>query len=199
METPVTRLALSLAAATSLVALAACSPKTTTTTEAAATPTAAATPAEVAVDTKTTEFVADAAATDMYEIESAKLALTMSKSQPVKDFAQKMIDAHTATTAALAPLATAAQITPPTAIPAKFTSKLDDLRNAKPSEFDAKYLDQASSVHSDALNLMNDYAANGQNASIKAFAAETAPKVQEHLDMAKGLDKSGADETKKTQ
>ena len=202
METPVNRLpliALVAAASLGIGGLAACSDKTTTTAEASATPTAAATPAEAKIDTKSATFVADAAATDMYEVESAKLALTNSKAKNIKDFAQQMIDAHTATTAALVPLATAASITPPTALPGKYTSMLDDLRNAKPADFDKKYLDQATSVHNDALGLMKDYADHGENPGIKAFAAETAPKVQMHLDMAKGLDKSGADDPKKNQ
>ena len=199
METPVNRLPLiALVAAASMgFTLAGCAPKAVTTAEAAATPTAASTPAEMKIDTKSASFVADAAATDMYEIEAGKLALTNTKAKNIKDFAQQMIDAHTATTAALTPLATAANITPPTALPAKFTSMLDDLRNAKPADFDKKYLDQATSVHNDALNLMKDYANNGENPGIKAFASETAPKVQMHLDMAKGLDKSGADDPKK--
>lgn len=186
-----------VAAASVGFALAGCAPKTTTTAEAAATPTAAATPAEMKIDNKSASFVADAVATDMYEVQAAKLALTNTQAKNIKAFAQQMIDAHTATTAALVPLATAANITPPTAIPAKYASMLDDLRNAKPADFDKKYLDQATSVHSDALGLMKDYASNGENPGIKAFAAETAPKVQMHLDTAKGLDKSGADDPKK--
>ena len=178
-----------------LACLAGCAPKVTT--NPAATPTAAGTPSGVAINDKSAKFVADAAATDMYEIAAAKLALTNSKAQNIKDFAQQMIDAHTATTAALVPLATAANITPPTALPGKFSSMLDDLRNAKPADFDKKYLDQATSVHNDAFALMTDYAKNGENPGIRAFAASTAPKVQMHLDMAKGLDKSGADDPKK--
>ena len=68
---------------------------------------------------------------------------------------------------------------------------IDDLQKAKPEDFDKKYLDKATSVHNDALNLMKDYADHGDNAPIKAFAADTAPKVQMHLDMITALDRAG--------
>jgi len=45
------------------------------------------------------------------------------------------------------------------------------------------------SAHEDALSLMKNYADKGDTPSLKTAAGEIAPKVQEHLDMAKALKK----------
>jgi putative membrane protein len=186
-----------LAAATLSLGLFACSPKDpaseATVTPAAETPdTAAATP-----DDATKNFVEKAALSDMFEIEASKIALERSKVQPVKDFAKMMVDMHTATTAELGPLATAASISPPMALDNDHMAKLDELKNAKVEDFDDKYIDQQTAAHEDALNLMKDYANNGKNAAIMAFAAKTAPAVDDHLLKVKALDKSPADDVTK--
>jgi putative membrane protein len=185
------------------IGLAACSPKnpeakatvTTPAPAADATGTPASTPAMP--DDKTKTFVEKAALTDMYEIEAAKIALQRSKVQPVKDFAQMMIDDHTATTAELGPLASAAGVAPPTALDEDHMKKLDDLKSAKVQDFDDKYIDQQTAAHSDALGLMKDYAENGKDPGIQAFASKVALKVDEHLQKVKALDKSPADDVTK--
>jgi putative membrane protein len=185
------------------IGLAACSPKnpeakatvTAPAPAADATGTPASTPA--VPDDKTKTFVEKAALTDMYEIEAAKIALQRSKVQPVKDFAQMMIDDHTATTAELGPLASAAGVAPPTALDEDHMKKLDDLKSAKVQDFDDKYIDQQTAAHSDALGLMKDYAENGKDPGIQAFASKVALKVDEHLQKVKALDKSPADDVTK--
>jgi putative membrane protein len=185
------------------IGLAACSPKnpeakatvTTPAPAADATGTPASTPAMP--DDKTKTFVEKAALTDMYEIEAAKIALQRSKVQPVKDFAQMMIDDHTATTAELGPLASAAGVAPPTALDEDHMKKLDDLKSANAQDFDDTYIDQQTAAHSDALGLMKDYAENGKDPGIQAFASKVALKVDEHLQKVKALDKSPADDVTK--
>ena len=49
------------------------------------------------------------------------------------------------------------------------------------------YMDEMVEAHQSALNLMQRYAQDGDVAAIKAFAAATAPAVQEHLTRAKAL------------
>ena len=187
-----------LASSAVAIALAGCAPKnpdataTVTTPQSAVTPTGAVAPAAASVvDDKTKSFVEKAAITDMFEVEAGKIALTRSKVGPIKAFAQMMIDDHSATTKNLEPLATAAGVVPPSALDNDHLSKLDDLQKIKDADFDKKYLDQQESAHSDALNLMKDYAQNGKNPGIQAFAIKVSGKVEEHLQKAKALQKSG--------
>lgn len=192
------------AVATLATALTACGDNTTADNATTAAP--AATTAEgetpkaddnnTAADQKTIDFIEKAALSDMFEIESSKLALQKSSSADVKSFAQMMIDAHTATSAEVKPLAASLQINPPAQLDAEHQGMVEDLTKVDAKDFDKKYLDQQTTAHTKTLDLMKSYAGDGTNAGLKAFATATAPKVQEHLDHAKTLDKGGADGTK---
>lgn len=156
-----------------------------------------ATADNTATDQASIDFVQKLSLSDMFEVEASKIALTKSSSPSIKAYAQSMITAHTAATATLKPIADALKVMPPVTLDNDHAEKITDLNKATVKEFDQKYLDQQTDAHENALNALNDQAANGTNATLKAFAAAMAPKVAEHLDMVKKLDKSGVDEPKK--
>lgn len=135
------------------------------------------------------DFVTKAAMSDMYEIEAAKVALARSKNADVKKFAQMMIDDHTKSTnnlkAAIA--ASGLTLTPPAALDDDHAKKVQDLKDKDAADFDKDYLNDQVDAHQAALDLMQRYANDGDNASIKGFAATTAPVVQGHYDQAKQL------------
>lgn len=143
------------------------------------------------------EYVRRAAIGDMFEIQASKLALDKSKSADIRNFAQQMIDDHTATTKRLESALndSALGITPPTSLDADHEAKLDALRSASGQDFDRLYLDQQTAAHQDALDLHRNYAASGDNAELRSAATEIAAKVSEHLDKVKQLDSQGADGT----
>jgi putative membrane protein len=186
-----TRKLLIVGAAIAALSVAACGQKAdetkgaATPAEQAATPDAnpSATVPTPSDETKAATFVEKAAATDMYEIEAAKVAAKRSTNAEVKKFAAMMEKAHTKTTEDLkaAIAASGAALTPPTALPADLQDKLDDLNKASNEDFDKTYADDQVDAHQAALNLMQRYAQDGDTAAIKAFAAATAPAVQEHL------------------
>ncbi|MET0546547.1 MAG: DUF4142 domain-containing protein [Caulobacterales bacterium] len=153
-----------------------------------------ATEDNTAANQQSLDFIQKAAMGDMFEIEASKLALTKSQSTSIKSFAQSMITAHTETSAALKPLAAVMAVNLPTALDDDHAAKLSDLQKATVKEFDQKYIDQQTEAHEKALDLMKDEAQNGNDSTLKGFAASTAPKVQQHLDMVKKLDKAGVDE-----
>jgi len=194
-----TRKLLIVGAAFAALSLAACGQKAdetkgaATPAEQAATPDAnpAATVPTPSDETKAATFVEKAAASDMYEIEAAKLVAKRSTNAEVKKFAAMMEKAHTKTTEDLkaAIAASGAAITPPMALPADLQDKLDDLTKADDKDFDKTYADDQVDVHQATLNLMQRYAQDGDTAAIKAFAAATAPAVQKHLNEAEGLKK----------
>jgi putative membrane protein len=187
-----------LAASVLALGFAACSPENPA-SEAVPTETALDdTTTETAVDSGVTNFVEKAALSDMYEIEASKLALERSKVQAVKDYAQKMIDAHTATSTEMKTLASAAMVTPPSALDNDHSGKLDALRNASVEDFDDVYIDQQTEAHENALNLMKDFASNGKDAGLQAFAQKTAPAIEMHLTEVKALDDSPADDQTKS-
>lgn len=146
------------------------------------------------VDTGVINFVEKASLADMYEIESSKLALERSNVQAIKDYAQAMIDAHTTSSMELKPLAAGAMVTPPTELDNHFMGQLDQLRNASVEDFDDTYIDQQTEAHENTLSLMQDFAANGSDPSLKAFAQKMAPVVEGHLTQIRALDDSPADD-----
>jgi putative membrane protein len=194
-----TRKLLIVGAAFAALSIAACGQKpaetkgAATPAEQAATPDAnpAATVPTPADETKAATFVDKAAASDLYEIEAAKLAGKRSTNAQVKKFAAMMEKAHAKTTEDLkaAIAASGAAITPPAALPQDLQARLDDLTKADDKDFDKKYADDQVDAHQAALNLLQRYAQDGDTPAIKAFAAATAPAVQEHLNKAEGLKK----------
>jgi putative membrane protein len=143
--------------------------------------------------TTTPGFAKAAAESDMYEIAAGKLALQRSKSADIKKFAQMMIDAHTMTTNQLKPLAMKANVQLPTMLDDRRKGMMDNLTGASDADFDGRYLNQQTNAHQEALILFRGYAKDGDNADVKQFAAATVPVIEMHLNMAKALDKSGAD------
>jgi putative membrane protein len=186
-----------VSAAVLALSVAACDRKPTETkgaatpAEQAATPAAnpAATIPTPSDETKATVFVSKAAASDMFEVESGKLAQTRSTNPQVKAFAADMVKAHTATTTGLkaAIQGSGQAITPPAALPDDKRDALDDLTKADAKDFDRKYMEGQVDAHQAALNLLQRYAQDGDTAQIKTFAADTAPKVQQHYDRAKAI------------
>ena len=137
------------------------------------------------------EFADTAAKSDAFEIAAAKLAETRASSADVKSFAKKMIAGHTESTAKIKAAAAKAEppIKPDSTLTDDQNGKLDDLRKLKGEDFDTAYISGQVAAHKDALSLMKTYADKGEVQSLKTAAAEIAPVVQQHLDMAEALNK----------
>lgn len=142
-------------------------------------------------------FVRDAAMGDMYEIESAKMALARSKSQPIKDMAQMILTDHTAASEKLKMLVSSGQVkqTPPTELDERRKGLLDNLRGSGGTDFDGRYLKQQTAAHHEAVALMDGYKTAGSDPVLKAFAEEVSPKIHMHLDMANKLDVAAVQHT----
>lgn len=131
-------------------------------------------------------FVTAAATSDMYEVTAGKIALQRSQNADVKEFAQKMIDAHTRTTDKLKSILPG-DVAPPAHVDDRRQGMLNNLRGASAAEFDHRYAVQQVAAHKEADILMRGYAKDGDNASIKSFAGETDKDVKMHLSMAQEL------------
>lgn len=149
------------------------------------------------IDTKT--FVPNAAQSDMFEIKAAELAMSRSKTDGIKMFAEEMKKAHTETTGKLMPLAKSAGVEPPTKMDDDHEAMLKSLADAKDEDFDKAYIDGQVSAHEKAVALFQTYSTTGDNEPLMAFAKETAPTIQIHLDHAKMLQQSLSDAKKISQ
>jgi len=141
--------------------------------------------------TSTTKgFVTAAATSDMYEVTAGKLAIDRAQSPAVKDFARKMVAAHTKTTATLKSILASNKIdaAPPAHVDDRRQGMLDNLRGASAADFDHRYITQQIAAHKEADILFRGYAKDGDNAAIKTFAATTDKDIKMHLSMAQALD-----------
>jgi putative membrane protein len=141
--------------------------------------------------TSTTKgFVTAAATSDMYEVTAGKIAAQRAQSPEVKEFAEKMIKAHTGTTAKLKGIIASNNInvTPPAHVDNRRQGMLDDLRGAKAEDFDHRYIAQQIAAHKEADILFRGYSKDGDNAAIKEFTAKTDKDIKMHLSMAQKLD-----------
>lgn len=134
------------------------------------------------------EFVRMAASGDMFEIESGKLALSKADGADVKQFAQKLIDDHTA---ASKKLMSFTDEKPPATLDKKHADLLGKLKSASGKEFTQTFVAQQVQAHKEAVELFERYAKDGDDAKLKSFANETLPALREHLQHAQKLQKGG--------
>ena len=139
---------------------------------------------------KTQDFVKEVAVSDMFEIESSKLAQDKGNAQE-KTFAGQMVTDHTKTSSELKALVSSGKVKAdlPAALDSSHQSKLDKLKQAKPDAFAKDYASEQVSAHKDAVSLFERYAKGGDNADLKDWAGKTLPALKHHLEMAQGLNK----------
>ena len=148
----------------------------------------AVTPAPAA-QTSAAEFAAKAAAGDAFELQAAQIAQQRATQPAVKAFAAMMLRDHGKSQADLkeALAQSGEALTAAGALSPGQQQGLADLSKASAQDFDKAYMAGQVQAHEDALTLMQDYAQNGDNSALKAFAAQAAAVVQHHYEMAKTL------------
>ncbi len=139
---------------------------------------------------KTEDFIMEASASDVFEIESSKLALQKGN-DATKAFAQQMVTDHEKTTAELKALLASGKVqgNPVATLTEDFKEEIDELAKLDGDEFSEEYIDDQVDAHEDAVDLFKRYAEEGENAELKAWAAKTLPALQHHYQMAQDLDK----------
>ena len=136
-------------------------------------------------------FATAIAASDMFEIESGKLAQANGTSEAVKSFGAMLVADHTKSSTELKAAAASASpaVTVPATLPPEQQAKLDALKAAKGADFDRLFGEQQVAAHQMALDTLRGYAAGGDNEGLKTFAAKTATVVEAHLKQARDLGK----------
>lgn len=135
----------------------------------------------LAVAPKSPTYVAMAASSDMYEMESSKL-LTGSANPRIASFAQMMVTDHAKSTDEIGTAARADGMSPlPPRLNAKHAALLASLKKTEGAKRDTLYLKQQVTSHKEALALHQSYADGGDMPRLKAAAATIVPVVQTHL------------------
>lgn len=136
------------------------------------------------------DFVTEAAQSDMFEIQSSQLAMNQGDAA-TKTFAQRMIADHQKTTADLMSMVSAGDIktTLPTAMASSQQAMLDKLRSMRGADFSSQYYSYQVTAHKDSVSLYDRYAKGGDSNRLKTWAGQNLPILQEHLKMAQDMNK----------
>ena len=140
-----------------------------------------------AAPTDAAGFATAIAASDVFEIESGKLAQEKGTSAAIKDFGKQLETDHTKSTTDLKAAAAQANVAVTPALDAEKQGLLDQLRAASGAEFDRLFVEQQKTAHQKALATLQGYSSGGDNEALKAFAQKATDVVQGHLDHANNM------------
>jgi putative membrane protein len=135
--------------------------------------------------TEATQFVPMVANSDLFEIESGKLAQKMAQSDAVKTAASQIVTDHTKSSQELEAMTKAAGITfqKPTTLDAKHQQLLDQLSKVDQNGFDAAFSQAQVQAHQEAISIFKSYSSGGDQPELKQFAAKGVPVLEQHLQM----------------
>jgi len=135
------------------------------------------------------KFVMEAAQGGMAEVEMGRLATERGASDEVKQFGQRMVDEHSKANTELAELATNMRFEPPKELAPEMAKMRDQLSQLSGADFDREYMRMMVEDHEKDVKKFERQATKGNAGSVKDFAAKTLPTLQEHLKMAKDINK----------
>ena len=146
-------------------------------------------PADGAVPASGQEYAALAAASDLYEIESARLAMERSENADIDALAQMIVTDHEKASADLMTATQQAQppITVTPEMSAEQQANMEALRAADAATFGQTYLMQQIAAHQKALAMVQGYAQSGDVPALQQHATAVAGPIQQHLNRAREL------------
>lgn len=141
---------------------------------------AAAAPAGMQMDPQ--QFAETAAGSDLFEIQSGKLAQQKGSSAAVKSFGGMLVDEHTKSSNELkAAAAKVPGIALPMLPPPPLQARIDALEGLQGEAFDRQFIADQIASHQQTLAALNAYAASGTAQPLKEHAARATGVVQKHL------------------
>jgi len=134
-------------------------------------------------------YMAMAASSDQFEIQSSQLAQQASQTVAVRNFANMLIADHTRSSQLIMAAGQSAGLAPPPpALLPQHQAMLDQLRAAGTGpSFDAAFKTAQIDAHQQALQLHQGYATGGDVPALRDVAGQLVPIIQTHLGQAQML------------
>ena len=134
-------------------------------------------------------FLHIATSSNLWEVQSSRLALQVSGNPAVRTFAEMIIADHTLLAGNMAAAGKAAGTLPPPpeALMPFDQARIDQLRATPAMSFDGTYREMQIAAHQQAISLFQIYAAQGDNPVLRSMASQTLPMLQKHLAAAEAL------------
>jgi len=142
------------------------------------------------------KFLESAAKDGLAEVELGQLASQRAESPEVKQFGQRMVQDHGKANDQLKQLAQSKGLDVPTETDKSHQKKMEKLQKLSGAQFDKQYMDDMVKDHKKDVKEFQKQAKSAKDADVKNFAAQTAPTLQEHLQMAEAAQKTAKSESK---
>ncbi|WP_137787774.1 DUF4142 domain-containing protein [Sphingomonas sp. 3P27F8] len=134
------------------------------------------------------DFAAILATADAFEIKVSQLAVSNGASPAIKDFAQRMVADHQASTIRLQAALRRDGLKPPTpTLTAEQLQILKQLSAKRGSDFDSAYLTSQENAHLGTLATLKTYAKKGPGSALNQYAYDLITIVSGHLTMLRNI------------
>lgn len=140
------------------------------------------------LDAKDYKFAVNAAKANSDEITLAQLAQQKASSTAVQQFAQRMVQDHTKANQQLTQIISQKGATLPATPTTSEERESDRLGKLSGPDFDKAYMAHAVREHKKDVKEFQKAANDATDPDLKAFAANTLPTLQEHLQMAENTE-----------
>jgi putative membrane protein len=135
------------------------------------------------------QFALDAAGSGLYEVAAAQLALTRAASPAVVNYAQMLIQHHTAANQQLLAIMGARGIAPPTSLPPDKQHNIEMFRPRSGPEFDRMFIDVAGvKDHQGAIGTFERASTTVSDPDLRTWAQNTLPVLREHYAAAQRIE-----------
>src|SRR5687768_2962880 len=143
----------------------------------------------VVADEATASFLVKAANGQMTEVKLGEVAQQKAMDARVKGFGSMMVHDHSAVHDKVKTLAAQRNVTLPTAVSDESQKDIDECSKKSGRDFDKAYMTDMVKKHEATIDMFEDAANKSNDAEVKTFINNTLPKVREHLDSAKAIQK----------
>jgi putative membrane protein len=130
------------------------------------------------------EFLVMAIQGNNAEIQTSQLALQRSNNNTVRQYAQRMIQEHTAANRELTRLANQNNVSVPTGVDSLSQAIATRLSQLSGAEFDRAYMGVQTNAHLRAISLYQTQIDQGQNPGLTAYANQQLPNIRDHYEVA---------------
>jgi putative membrane protein len=135
-------------------------------------------------------FAKEAAQGGLAEVQLGRLAQEKGSNEAVKAFGKRMVNDHSKAGDKLKEAASKENVTLPANISAKGQATYDRLSKLNGAAFDRAYAKDMVKDHQTDVAMFQKEAKGGKSESLKSFASETLPTLQDHLKEAKEMMKA---------
>jgi len=144
----------------------------------------------VATDAETSSFLVKAADGGMTEVKLGQLAQQKGNDPRVKDFGSMMVHDHSAVNDQVKTLAAQRNVTLPDSVSDDHKKEIADLSAKSGKAFDKAYVSAMVKGHESTIDLFEKSLDKSNDSEVKTFINNTLPKVRNHLDSIKAIQKT---------